>query len=104
MADFEVNRAGVAEVFRGAGMQAALSSAAARMCAAANAEGRRKAAEAPAELGRDAAGHVVKDLRADPYGFHVDVLSGTAVGAVHTNGEMGGRVESAFKALHHQGQ
>lgn len=104
MAEFEPNRAGVAEVFRGAGMQAALREAASRMCSQANAEGRRKAAASPGELGRDAAGHVVKDLRADPYGCHVDVLSGTAVGAVHTNGEMGRRVESAFKALHHQGQ
>lgn len=104
MAEFELNRAGLAEIFRGDGMQSALREAARSMCASANAEGRRKAAAAPGELGRDSAGRVVKDLRADPYGFHVDVLSGTAVGAVHTNGEMGRRVESAFKALHHQGQ
>lgn len=104
MADFELNRAGLAEVFRGAGMQEALQAAAQKMCSAANAEGRRKAAEDPEALGRDGAGRVVKDLRADPYGCHVDVLSGTAVGAVHTNGEMGRRVESAFKALHHRGQ
>lgn len=51
MAEFEPNRAGIAEVFRGAGMQAALREASSRMCSQANAEGRRKAAAAPGSSG-----------------------------------------------------
>ena len=74
---FEPNSAGIAEVFRSGGMQAALAQAASGMEGQAN-----------------AIGHL-HGPHGSLYKSGVDVLAGTAVGYVTTNGYLG-RVDQAY--------
>lgn len=86
--DFKLNKAGLREIFKSAGMQAALRNEAEKLATKAN-----KVAEAHAkELHID-------HFKAPPYGAHVDVLRNTAVGAVHTNHIMGRKDQAKFSTL-----
>lgn len=81
LGNFQPNSGGIREVFRGGGMQAALREAASSMEGEAN-----------------AIGHL-HGPHGDLYRSGVDVLSGTAVGYVTTNGYLGGVDQFYHKTL-----
>lgn len=91
MASFQLNSAGLIEICKSSGMQAALMEAASKKANAANADAQ----------GNEKALHITA-FKKPPYGAHVDVLDNTAVGAAHTNGKMGRLNESKFKSLSKQ--
>ena len=80
--EFELNNAGIVEIAKSPDMQAALLSEASQTAGAATAAAR---------------GH-----EKPPYAAHVDVLDRTAVGAAHSNTEMGRLDEAKFKSLSRQ--
>lgn len=88
MADFKLNRAGLREVFKSEGMQEVLLSYAQELADEANnqAKGHEK-------------GLHISEFHVPPYAAHVDVLSGTAVGAAHTNGKMGRLDHAKYSTL-----
>lgn len=84
--EFEWDKAGLIEICKSAGMQAVLGSVAADIASSANANADPKTIH-------------VSDFTVSPYASHVDVLDRTAVGAVHTNSEIGRIYESATHTL-----
>lgn len=86
--DFDYNNAGLIEVFRSAGMRAALSEVVTRLVNEANTE---------ALSHGDAL--EIADFDTAPYISHVDVLDRTAVGAVSTASETGRLDNNQFKTL-----
>lgn len=93
MADvsFRLDNAGVMEVAKSAGVQAALMSEAEKIADAANA----------AASGHERALHVT-EYKVPPYAAHVDVLDRTAVGTAHANSKVGRLDEAKFKSLSRQ--
>lgn len=89
--DFKMDKAGVIEICKSAGMQAVLLDAAKEKAAGANA----------AAAGHEKALHITS-FKVPPYAAHVDVLDRTAVGAAHTNGKMGQLDQEKFKSLSRQ--
>ncbi len=79
--DFKPDSAGIQEICKSAGMQAALLSCAEDLAAQAN-------------LRADPKNARVSAFEVPPYAAHVDVLDRTAVGAAHTNGKIGQLNES----------
>lgn len=86
--EFKVNPAGIREIFKGAGMQAVLREHAEIMASEANSR-----AQIHTKLLH------INGFDVPPYAAHVDVLSGTAVGAAHTNGKMGQIDQAKFHTL-----
>lgn len=74
--DFKPDSAGIQEICKSAGMQAALLEGAQSLASAANMRANPKNAR-------------VTTFEVPPYAAHVDVLDRTAVGAAHTNGRIG---------------
>lgn len=81
LGQFEPDNAGIIQVFKSGGMQAALSAAASGLCGQAN-----------------AAGHL-HGPHGTLYRSGVDVLDRTAVGYVSTNGYLGAIDQKAHKTL-----
>lgn len=86
--EFELDKSGLMEIAKSPGMQAALMSEASKLAGAANAAAR----------GHEKALHITA-FKKPPYAAHVDVLDRTAVGAAHSNTEMGRLDEAKFKSL-----
>lgn len=86
--EFKANSAGIREVFKGSGMQAALM---------------KYAQDLASEANSRASGHEkelhIGTFKVPPYAAHVDILRGTAVGACHTNGKIGQLDHSKFHTL-----
>ena len=89
--EFELNNAGIVEIAKSPDMKAALLSEASKIAGAANAGAR----------GHEKALHIT-GYKKPPYAAHVDVLDRTAVGAAHSNTEMGRLDEAKFKSLSRQ--
>lgn len=86
--DFKIDRSGIREIFKSAGMQSALMEHAQTLAERAN----REAEWHKKKL------HINK-FKKPPYAAHVDVLDNTAVGAAHTNGKMGQADMAKFNTL-----
>lgn len=90
--EFRVDRAGIVEICKSAGMRSALGAIADGFASAAN-------REAYAFLHEDA--HVGA-VDAMPYGSAVDELDKTCVGVAYTRTSLGGLNEARNKSLHKQ--
>lgn len=87
--EFEWDKAGLIEICKSAEMQAALAEASWILAARAN----RTANP------RNIPGMHLDHFEVPPYASHVDVLDRTAVGAVHTNSEVGRIYEGVTHTL-----
>lgn len=86
--NFEVNSAGIAEICKSGDMQSILQGLADGLCSSAN----EQASNHTEELHID-------EFTVPPYAADVDVLDFTALGAVHTNSEMGRIDHAKFQTL-----
>lgn len=76
--NFKLDKAGVAEISKSAGVQAILREHAESLASNANTIAHSHKS-----------GLHISDFEVEPYAADVDVLNYTAVGAVHTNGKIG---------------
>lgn len=83
---FKPDRAGIAALFKGAGMQSALARAGKRVEAAANASASAAASSLPTKWRKIVEKY---DTGPQPYTADVKVLSNTAVGVVRASGLLG---------------
>lgn len=88
MGRFVMDKAGIEQICKSPEMQAALKSEADRICSIANKIAKTHLSKTKIK-GRNGGTFAPKQFNRQPYAVHVDVLDHTAVGAVHTNSELG---------------